>query len=102
MHPSSRIRRSRRRLFRSAIRTAAVMGALGSSFIVWSASDAAFSGTTTNAGNSVTAGVVSVSDDDAGTALFNVTGAVPGSPQTRCINVTYTGSTTSDPWVPLR
>ncbi|MFN8052602.1 MAG: hypothetical protein U0Q22_14240 [Acidimicrobiales bacterium] len=60
------------------------------------ASRAAFSGTTTNAGNSITAGVVSVSDDDSGSAMFNVTGVVPGAAQTRCINVSYTGSTTSD------
>jgi Concanavalin A-like lectin/glucanases superfamily/Camelysin metallo-endopeptidase len=52
----------------------------------------AFSGTTANAGSSFAAGTVVLSDDDAETAMFSMTGLKPGSTQTRCINVAYTGS----------
>lgn len=52
----------------------------------------AFSSTTTNPGNSFAAGSVNIADNDAGTALYNVTNKKPGDTATGCIKVTYTGS----------
>jgi hypothetical protein len=51
-----------------------------------------FSATTQNAGNEISTGTVALSDNDAGAALFNVTGADPGDSWARCIKVTYNGS----------
>jgi hypothetical protein len=51
-----------------------------------------FSATTQNAGNEISTGTVSISDNDAGSALYNVTGAKPGDTVSRCIRTTYTGS----------
>lgn len=52
----------------------------------------AFSATTVNAGNTFDAGTVVISDNDAGTAMYNVSGAKPNDVVVRCIRVTYTGS----------
>ncbi|MFN8052603.1 MAG: hypothetical protein U0Q22_14245 [Acidimicrobiales bacterium] len=78
------------------MRAAAVVGVLGSSFVVWSASDAAFSGTTTNGTNNWTAGAVAITDDDSGSAMFNVSGLVPGGTGSKCLTVTYGGNVTSN------
>jgi hypothetical protein len=51
-----------------------------------------FSATTQNAGNEISTGTVTISDNDAGSALYNVTGAKPGDTVSRCIRTTYTGS----------
>ena len=72
------------------------MGVLGSSFVVWSASDAAFSSTTANGANNWTAGSVALTDDDSASAMFTVTGLVPGGTGTKCIAVTYGGGVTSN------
>lgn len=55
-----------------------------------------FSATTQNAGNEVSTGTVAISDNDAGSALYNVTGAKPGDTVSRCIRTTYTGSLPSN------
>lgn len=52
----------------------------------------AFSSQTDNPGNVVTAGTVSISDNDGGNALYKLEGAKPGDSKTSCIKVTYTGS----------
>lgn len=75
---------------------ALALGMLGSGFLVWQGSEAAFSSTTSNPGNSWTAGSVELSDNDSGTALFDVDALVPGSTGTRCILVTYSGTVASD------
>jgi hypothetical protein len=80
-----------RRHVRFAI-AAALIGVMSSGAMVWQASQAAFSGNTSNTGNSWTAGAVSLSDDDSSTAMFSPTGLVPGSTGTKCIKVTYTGN----------
>lgn len=68
-------------------------GVLTSGAMVWSASNAAFSGTTVNPANSWSAGSVSLTDDDSGTAMFTATGLTPASTAlTKCIVVTYGGS----------
>lgn len=75
--------------------TAAVAAFLLVSALVLHVSDAAFSTTTANAGNTWSSGSVALSDNDGGGAssmMFNVTDMVPGQTETRCINVTYTGS----------
>lgn len=56
----------------------------------------AFSATTTNAGNTITAGTVTIGDNDAGAAMYSLTNAKPGESVTKCIKVTYTGSLDSD------
>jgi hypothetical protein len=65
--------------------------ALVSGFVVQTSS-AAFSGTTSNSGNSFSAGTVSLTDDDAAAAMFSLTNLKPGSTSTKCIELTYTGS----------
>jgi hypothetical protein len=52
----------------------------------------AFTASTANSGNSFTTGTVSITDDDAGAAMFSVTGMQPGDTARGCITVTYTGS----------
>jgi hypothetical protein len=53
---------------------------------------AAFSGTTANSGDSFTAGTVSLSDNDSGSAMYSVSNAKPGDSAQSCITVTYGGS----------
>ena len=55
-----------------------------------------FSATTQNAGNEISTGVVALSDNDGGSAMFSVTNAKPGSRWTRCIKVTYGGTLPAD------
>jgi len=55
----------------------------------------AFSSQTDNPGNVVTAGTVTLADNDAGSALYSITAAKPGDSKTSCIKVTYTGSLNS-------
>lgn len=52
----------------------------------------AFSASTTNPGNTFASGTVSIADNDAGAALYTVSGAKPGTNVTSCIRVAYTGS----------
>jgi hypothetical protein len=55
-----------------------------------------FSATTQNAGNELSTGTVALTDNDSGSALFNIHGAQPGDSWTRCIKVTYSGSLPAD------
>jgi hypothetical protein len=50
------------------------------------------SGSTTNAGNSLTTGSVSVGDNSSGSAMYSDTGLGVGNTVDRCIQVTYTGT----------
>jgi hypothetical protein len=56
----------------------------------------AFSSQTDNPGNIVSTGSVVISDNDGGTALYTITNAKPGSTQTSCIRVLYTGTLDAD------
>lgn len=67
------------------------LGMVASGVLVWQASYAAFSGSTSNSGNTFSAGTVSLTDNDSGTALFTASGLKPGSSDTKCIKVTYNG-----------
>ena len=64
--------------------------------VVLQVSSAAFTGSTENAGNSWTAGTVTLTDSRSGSALFQSTAQVPGDTETQCIEVTYTGTATPD------
>jgi hypothetical protein len=95
---SSSTKRPRRA---SAQATAARLTAIAGSFVVvtflvLSASRAAFTATTANSGNSVTAASIALTDNDAAAAMFAVTGLSPATNVDRCIEVTYTG-TSADP-----
>ena len=57
-------------------------------------SRAAFSATTANTANSWSAGTVVLSDDDSGSAMFNMTAMKPGATSAKCIAVTYSGTLT--------
>ncbi|MCW2765514.1 MAG: hypothetical protein JWO11_1473 [Nocardioides sp.] len=61
---------------------------LAASALVWQSSYAAFSGTTRNSGNDWATGSVSLTDDDAGSARFQVGTMTPGQIDTKCIKVT--------------
>ncbi len=62
---------------------------------VWHASNAAFSATTSNSGNTWTAGTVALTDDDTNTAMFTATGLTPNRTAAKCITVAYTGNIAS-------
>ena len=56
----------------------------------------AFSATTSNGSNTWSAGTVVLTDDDSNSVMFNVSGMKPGDTSTKCINVTYAGTLTSN------
>jgi hypothetical protein len=74
--------------------TALCVGALGS--LAAMGVFGAFSATTTNAGNTITAGTVSIADNDAGAAMYSIANAKPGESVSKCIKVTYTGNIDAD------
>lgn len=78
-----------------------VAGLVLVSGIVLQVSSAAFTGSTENTGNSWDAGTVTLTDDDAGSALFTATNQKPGDTATDCIEVTYGGSITPSAAVDL-
>lgn len=65
-----------------SVLTALVGGSTVSSFTSNSSAD----------GNTYAAGTVAVSDNDAGQALYSLTGLEPGTTTERCIKVTYEGT----------
>lgn len=69
--------------------------------IVLQVSSAAFTGSTDNSDNSWDAGTVTLTDNDAGSALFTATNQKPGDTATECIEVTYGGSITPSAAVDL-
>ncbi|WP_134765986.1 hypothetical protein [Nocardioides sp. 1609] len=60
--------------------------------MVWQSSYAAFTGTTRNSGNSWATGSVALTDDDAGSARFQVADMQPGDTNNACIKVTANAS----------
>jgi predicted ribosomally synthesized peptide with SipW-like signal peptide len=77
---------------RKLLATLLVLGAVGS--IAASGTYSAFTATTSNAGNSFSAGTVAIADDSgAVSAMFpGLTNQVPGAAVAKCIRVRYTGS----------
>ena len=72
------------------LRTLVVFGVLAC--IAGAGVFSAFSSQTDNPGNVITAGTVTLSDNDAGSALYALTAAKPGDSQASCIKVAYSGS----------
>ena len=70
-----------------------LVGALGA--VAGIGTFSAFSATTVNAGNTFDAGTVVINDNDANTAMYNITAAKPNDVVVRCIRVTYAGSLAS-------
>jgi hypothetical protein len=84
----SRARRpSRPRLLATAVAILAVLTLLATK-PTWSA----FSNTTSNSANTTTAGTVTLTDNDAGSAIFTLTNLVPGDTDSGCLQVTYQGT----------
>jgi predicted ribosomally synthesized peptide with SipW-like signal peptide len=80
---------------KKVVRTILVAGVL--SALAALATFSAFSSQTDNPGNDVTAGTVTLTDNDGGTAAYNVTNAKPGQSSTPfCIRASYTGSLDAD------
>jgi hypothetical protein len=75
------------------LRTGVVVAVAGSLATLGAFS--AFTSQTDNPNNVVTAGTVAISDNDGGTALYNLPSAKPGDSATACIKVSYTGSVPS-------
>jgi hypothetical protein len=74
--------------------TLCVLGTAGT--LAGFATFSAFSSTTSNTGNTFATGSVVLSDNDAGSAMYGVSNAGPGSSTVKCIKVTYTGSMPAD------
>ncbi len=89
---SDRSRRWTRRLGRWSLVAGVPVGLMLSAVWVWQDSQAAYTATTTNAGNGFSAGTVTLHDDDSGVAMFSVAGLQPGDVGEKCIAVTYGGS----------
>jgi hypothetical protein len=68
------------------------VGLVLSGALVWQASDAAFSGRTTNSGVGWTAGSVNLTNDSGGEPMFNLTNISPGDTGSRCIVITSQAS----------
>ena len=75
---------------RKTLLTLLVLGLIGT--VAGIGTFSAFSATTVNAGNTFDAGTVVISDNDAGSAMYNIVDATPNQVVTRCIRVTYTGT----------
>ena len=79
---------------KKVVRTIVVAGVLCSLAAI--ATFSAFTSQADNPGNNVTAGTVTLADNDSGTALYSMAAAKPGDSVTKCIKVTYTGSLDAD------
>lgn len=75
-----------------AVAAATPVAVIVAGALVWQSSYAAFSGTTRNSGNDWATGAVALTDDDAGSARFQVASMVPGQTETKCIAVTANAS----------
>ena len=60
--------------------------------LVWHTAYATFTVTTYPFSSSWATGTVAIGDDDAGSALFSLSGLKPGAAATRCLTVTSTGN----------
>lgn len=74
-----------------ALSTAPV-AVLAAGVLVWQGSQAAFTATTANNGNTWSSGKLTLTDDDQGTAAFHVENLVPGQSGSKCIAVTTTSN----------
>ena len=79
---------------KSLLRSLLLIGAAGA--VAAFGTFSAFSSTTENPGNEIDTGTVALSDNDAGSALYDLDGATPGTTVDRCITVTYSGDLAAD------
>ncbi len=77
--------------------SAALISVFAAALLAFQSTGAAFSATTENAGDAFTAGTVTLSDNDSGTAMFPLLNMEPNDVAVGCIEVTYSG--TLDPEV---
>lgn len=82
------MRKPSTRTARLAALLATPVAILATGALIFQASYAAFSSTTRNSGNDWSTGAVTLTNDSAGTARFQVTNMVPGQSDTKCITVT--------------
>jgi len=78
---------------RKLLLTLLVLGGLAA--VSGAATYSALSSQTSNTGNSFAAGTVLITDNDVNTAMLSLSNAQPGSTDTSCILVTYSGSLSS-------
>jgi predicted ribosomally synthesized peptide with SipW-like signal peptide len=78
----------------SLLRSLLAIGAAGA--VAAFGTFSAFSSTTENPGNQIATGNVALSDNDSGSALYNVANGKAGTAVDTCITVTYTGNLDSD------
>lgn len=90
------MKRPSTKIARIATAAATPVAILAAGALVWQSSYSAFSSSTRNSGNDWSTGSVALTDDDAGSARFQVAGMTPGDTDTKCITVT---ATTSGPGV---
>jgi hypothetical protein len=79
---------SLKRKLTGSVLLCALMAAIVGMAITFSA----FTATTDNSGNDFAAGTVVLSDNDSGTKLISMAEMAPGTTQTKCLTVRYTGS----------
>ncbi|KAA1427556.1 hypothetical protein [Nocardioides antri] len=84
-HPSSRTSRI-------AVAAATPVAIVAAAAMIWQSSNAAFTGSTRNSGNNWAAGAVALTDDDNGSARFQVQNMVPGQTDSKCLKVTANAS----------
>jgi predicted ribosomally synthesized peptide with SipW-like signal peptide len=78
---------------RRLLLTALIVGGL--SALVGLGTYSAFTATTTNSGNSISSGTVTINQHTGATTLYNVTNQKPGDSVTKCVRVIYSGSITA-------
>lgn len=79
---------------RKILLTIALLGLVG--LVAGVGTFSAFSSTTSNDANTFAAGSVVLTDNDSGSAMYQVSDAKPGDSATACITVTYSGTLTSN------
>ena len=77
---------------RIAVAAATPVAILVASALILQYSHAAFSSSSRNSGNDWATGSVALTDDDAGSARFQVSNMLPGDTDTRCLKVTANAS----------
>lgn len=81
-------------LGRIAAAAATPVAIVAASALIWQSSYAAFTSTTRNSGNEWATGSVALTDDDSGSARFQVQNMEPDDTDTKCITVTANASDT--------
>ena len=75
---------------RKILLSLAIVGTVGA--VAGTGAYSAFSKTTSNDNNTITAGDVTIGDNDSGSAAYSIATAKPGDSAEKCIKVTYSGN----------